>query len=150
MDLSYGSIQTELTKRKYRNYRTEPWKTLFKKLQNSIMQYYKELKILEFPDLLHLENCLFMSQIETIPKCSQFFCWPKVLGNSHNYQTKSKTKLLLSIPLLNTQIYGTQSFKYNCIKNWDSFRNNIPDLLPRQCTYPLIKKEVKNVLISKY
>ena len=40
-------------------------KILFKKQQDSIRQYYKELQILKFPDLLYLQNCLFMSQIET-------------------------------------------------------------------------------------
>ena len=34
-------------------------KILFKKQQDSIGQYYKELQILKFPDLLYLQNCLF-------------------------------------------------------------------------------------------
>ena len=36
-------------------------KILFKKQQDSIRQYYTELQILKFPDLLYLQNCLFMS-----------------------------------------------------------------------------------------
>ena len=34
------------------------------KKQDSISQAYKELKILKFPDLLYLQNFLFMSQFE--------------------------------------------------------------------------------------
>ena len=40
-------------------------KVLFKEKQDSISEVYKELKILKFFDLLYLQNCLFMSQIET-------------------------------------------------------------------------------------
>ena len=62
----------------------------------------------------------------------------------------SKTKRLLDIPLLNTQIYGTQSVKYNCIKGSNNFTKNFPNLLPHQCTYTLVKEQVKIFLISKY
>ena len=48
-------------------------KILFKKQQDSIRQYYKELQILKFPDLLYLQNCLFMSQIETTQKLANSF-----------------------------------------------------------------------------
>ena len=63
-----------------------------------------------------------MSQIETTQKLANFFADLKHCGDSHNYQTKSKTKGLLDIPLLNTQIYGTQSVKYNCIKGLEQFQ----------------------------
>ena len=125
-------------------------KILFKKQQDSIRQYYKELQLLRFPGLLYLQNCLFMSQIETNKKLANSFADLKHCRDSHNYQTKSKTKGLLDIPLFNTQIYDTKSVKYNCIKDWNNFRNNFPNLLPHQCTYTLVKKQVKNFLISKY
>ena len=91
-----------------------------------------------------------MAQIKTTQKLANSFADLKHCGDSNIYQTKSKTKGLLDIPLLNTQVYGTQSVKYNCIKNWNNFRNNFPDLLPHQCNYTLVKKQVKNFLISKY
>ena len=125
-------------------------KILFKKQQDSIRQHYKELQILKLHDVLYLQNCLFMSQIETTQKLANSFADLKHCGDSHNYQTKSETKRLLDIPLLNTQIYGTQSVKYNCIKDWNNFRNNFSNLLPHQFTYTLVKKQVKNFLISKY
>ena len=48
-------------------------KILFKKQQDSIRQYYKELEILKFSNLLYLQNCLFMSQIETSQKVAKSF-----------------------------------------------------------------------------
>ena len=42
------------------------------------------------------------------------------------YLTKSKAKGLLDIPSGNTQIDGTQSAKYNCIRN--NFRNDFPHI----------------------
>ena len=84
-----------------------------------------------------------MSQIERNQKFANSFADLKHCRNSHNYQTKSKTEGLLDIPFLNTQIYGTQSFKYDCIKDSNNFRNNFPNLLLHQCTYTLVKKQVK-------
>ena len=98
-----------------------PRNILFKKQENTIRHYYKELQILKFPDLLYLHSCLFMSQIETNQKLANSFADLKHCSDSHNYQTKSKTKGIIDIPLLNTQIYGTQSVKYNCIKDWNFF-----------------------------
>ena len=48
-------------------------KILFKKQQDSIRQYYKELEILKFSNLLYLQSCLFMSQIETSQKVAKSF-----------------------------------------------------------------------------
>ena len=88
---------------------------MFQKQQDSVSQYYKELQILKFLDLLYLQNCLFMSQIEATQNLANSFSDLKHCGDSQNYQTKSKKKRVLDIPLLNTQIYGTQSIKYDCI-----------------------------------
>ena len=92
-------------------------KNCYKTQQDSIRQYYKELLIFRFPDLLYLQNCFFMSQIETNQKLPNSFADLKHCSDSHNYQTKSKTKGLLDIPLFNTQVYSTQSIKYNFIKD---------------------------------
>ena len=79
-------------------------------------------------------------------------CIPSKLENLPKGVTVSlsKTKRLLDIPLLDTQIYGTQSVKYNCIKGSNNFTKNFLNLLPHQCTYTLVKEQVKIFLISKY
>ena len=81
-----------------------------------------------------------MSRIETNKKVV-LFCKLKHCGKNYNYQTKSKTTRLLNI-----QIYGTQSTKYNCIKDWNNFRNNFPNTSLHHCTYTLVKKLVKGQL----
>ena len=93
-------------------------------------QYYKELQILKFPDLLYLQNYLFMSQTETTQKLANSFADLKHCSDSHNYQTKSKTKQLLDAPLL--KIHRFMVHNLLNIKDWNNFRNNFPNLLPHQ------------------
>ena len=101
---------------------------------------------MKFPDLLYLQNCLFMSQIETNQRLANSFVDLWHCSDNHTYLTKSKAKGDLDIPSINTQIYGTQSVKYNCIKDWNNFRNNFSHI----CTYTLVKRKVKDYLIGKY
>ena len=48
-------------------------KIIFKKRHDRISCVYKECKILKFPDILNLQNCLFMYQIQHSPKLSTSF-----------------------------------------------------------------------------
>ena len=57
-----------------------------------------------------------MSQIETNQRFVNSFVDLTHCGNNHNYLTKSKAKGLLDTLFVNTQIYGPQSAKYNCIR----------------------------------
>ena len=91
-----------------------------------------------------------MSQTETNKKEVSSCVELQHCGNNHNYKSKSKTKRLLDIPFLNTQIYGTKFNKYNCIKDWNIFRNNFANIPLHQCTYTLVKNLVKDFLFSKY
>ena len=122
----------------------------FLKKQDSISQVCKELKILKFPDLLYLQNCLFIPQIAKKQRLANSFVDLRHCGANHNYLTKSKAKGLLDIPFVITRIYGTKSAKYNCIRNWNKFRNNFPHMPFQKCTYALVKGEVKDYLIGKY
>ena len=81
-----------------------------------------------------------MSQIETNQRLANSFVDLRHCGDNHTYLTKSKAKGLLDIPLVNTQIYGTQSVKYNCIKDWNNFRNNFSHIPLHKCTYTLVKR----------
>ena len=70
-----------------------------------------------------------MSQIKTNhQKLANSFVDLRHCGDNHTYLTKSKPKGLLDIPFVNTQIYGTQSVKHDCIKDWNNFRNNFSPL----------------------
>ena len=48
-------------------------KITFKKHYDPISCVYKKCKILKFPDILNLENCLFMYQVQHNPKLSGSF-----------------------------------------------------------------------------
>ena len=125
-------------------------KITFRKLQDPINDVYKDFKILKFPDLVHLQNCLFMSQIEQNEKFAESFTHLKHCGENHGYQTRSKTKNLLDTPLFNTDTYGTKSAKYRCIVDWNNFRKTFPHLLLTDCTYFNVKKLLKEHFINKY
>ena len=48
-------------------------KITFKKCHSCVSCVYKECKIRKFPDILNLQNCLFMYQIQHSPKLSASF-----------------------------------------------------------------------------
>ena len=77
---------------------------MFKKKQDTISQVTKELKTLKFSDFLYLQNCLFMSEIETNRRLANSFVDLRHCGDNHNYLTKSKARDLLDISFVNTQI----------------------------------------------
>ena len=104
---------------------------------------------MKFPDLLYLQNC-FLSQIETNQRLANSFVDLRHCSDNHTYLTKSKANGLLDIPFVNTQIYGTQSIKYNCIKDWNNFRNNFSHIPLHKCTYTQFKRQVEDYLIGKY
>ena len=91
-----------------------------------------------------------MSQIEKKQRLANSFVDLMRCGDNRTYLTKSKAKRLRDIPFLNTQIYGTQSVKYNCIKDRNNFRNNFLRITLHKCTYTLVKRQVKDYLITKY
>ena len=73
-------------------------KVTFKKRHDPISCVYKESKILKFADILNLQNCLFMYQIQHNPKLSASF--PAIHAkDKHNYNTRSATRNILDIPL---------------------------------------------------
>ena len=83
---------------------------------------YKDLKILTFIDLLHLQNCLFVLQIEQNQTLEKPFLTLKHCGDNHNYQTWASTKRILDTPVYKTNTYGKHSVKYHCILDWNQFK----------------------------
>ena len=91
---------------------------------------YKEVNVLKFRDIVHLQIFIFMSQIEIEHngKLPKTFPTLKFCGDNQSYNTRSATKKLLDILLFNAEVYGTQSFRYNCIIDWNNFRNLFPNI----------------------
>ena len=85
-------------------------KITFKKRHNRISCVYKKSKMLKFPEILNLQNCLFMYQIQYRPKLSASF--PALHAkDKHNYNTRSATHNLLDTPVIKTNMYGKNSIK---------------------------------------
>ena len=103
-------------------------KITFKKRHDPISSVYKKYKILKFPGILNVQNCLFMYKIRHSPKLSVSF--PALHAKDrHNYNTRSATHDLLDIPLTKTNMYGKNSIKNHCIRDWNNFKKDLSDIL---------------------
>ena len=60
-------------------------KNIFKKLHDSVYPLYKNLRILIFKNPHHLQNCLFVSQIEPNLKLAKSFVTFKHCGDNRKY-----------------------------------------------------------------
>ena len=81
----------------------------FKKHNEPVSEDFKKIGILKFHDLIKLQNCLFICQLEQDEQLAKSFPALKHCGDNRNYQTRSTIKRLLDTPLLNTDTYGMQS-----------------------------------------
>ena len=122
----------------------------FKKPHDPVNLLCKDLKILKFKDLLHLQNCLFISQIEQNQTLSKPFVTLKDCGDNHNYQTRASTKIILDTPLYKTNTYGTHSVKHHCIVDWNQFKRNFPNLSETDYTYSKLESLIKRYFLNKY
>ena len=125
-------------------------KITFKKFHDPVNLLYKDLKILKFKDLLHLQNCLFVLQIEQNQTPAKSFATLKHFGDNHNYQTRASTKRILDNPLYKTSTYGTHSAKYHCILDWNQFKRIFPNLSETDHTYSKVKSLIKRYFLNKY
>ena len=78
-----------------------------------------------------------MCQLEQNKKLAATFPGLVYTKEKHNYNTRSARKNLLDIPLCQTFTYGTQSCKYQCIKDWNRFKK---ENSAESLTYPVVKK----------
>ena len=96
-------------------------KIYFKKFHHPIQYIYKDhikniYKILKFIDILKVQNCLFMYQVEQNNALATSF--PALQSrDKHNYQTGYGTQNLLDVPLARTNKYGKESVKCQCIRD---------------------------------
>ena len=126
-------------------------KNIVLKKQDSVSQVYMQgIKNFEISWSFVSTKLSFYVPDWNKSKIGKLFCWFKALRWQPHYLTKSKEKDLIDVPFVNTQIYGTQPVKYNCIKYWNKFRNNCSHITLHKCTYTLVQRQVKNYMISKY
>ena len=111
----------------------------FRKIHHPIKHIYNDHKILKFADILKVQNCLFMCQFEQNNALATSF--PTLHSkDKHNYQSRSATQNLLDIPLARTNKYGKGSVKYQCIRDWNNFKNKFPQIPENELSYMKIKR----------
>ena len=100
----------------HKTFRTEPsGKLPSGNLHDPFNPFYEHLKIFKFKDLLHLQNCLFVSQIEENQTLGKAFSTLKDCGDNHNYQTRASTKRILDTPLYKTNTWVFVLIQQNII-----------------------------------
>ena len=113
-------------------------KITYKKHHDSANLNYKEFYVFKLKDLIYLQNCFFVLQIEQNKELAASFPELKYCGKSHNYMTWLAVKILLHIPTNSTDRYGKQCPKFNCILNQDDL------------SYFKLKTLTKDHIINKY
>ena len=103
-----------------------------------------KIKILKFPYILNLQNCILMYQIQNSLK----FCvsFPALHAkDKHNYNTRSATQNLLDIALTKTSMYSKDSIntKNHCIRDWDKLKKDVSDILDSELAFSKIHKNLK-------
>ena len=130
--------------------------TTFQKLQNRAHRKITFKKrhdhiscVLKFPDILNLQNCLFMYEIQHRPKLSASF--PALHAkDKHNYNTRSATHYLLDIPLTKTNMYGKISTKNHCIRDWNNLKKDLSDIPDSELSLSKIKSYLKQKYFGQY
>ena len=79
-------------------------KICFEKPNEAVSGDLKKFGILKFHDLIKLQNCLFICQLEQDEQLAKTFPALKHFGDKHNYQTRSTNKRLLDTPLPNVTV----------------------------------------------
>ena len=121
----------------------------FKKFHHPIKHIYKDQKILKFADILKVQICLFMYQLEQKNALATSFPVLRSKGK-HNYQTRSATQNLLHIPLTRTNKYGKESVKSQYIRDWNNFKKNFPQIPENKLSYIKIKRILKQAIFDQY
>ena len=99
-------------------------KITFKKHHEPASCVYKECKILKFPDILNLQNYLFMYAIQHNSKFS---------GSFHALH-----------------MYGKNSIKNHCIRDWNNLKKYLSDIPCSELFLPKTKSYIKQKRFVQY
>ena len=122
-------------------------KLAFKNLYKSAGPLCKNLKIINFEDLLWLNNCLFICQLGQNKKLAATFPGLVYTKEKHNCNTRSARKNFLDTPFCLTFTYRMQSCRYQCIKDWNRF---IKENSTENLTYPVVQNIFKKNVLDCY
>ena len=125
-------------------------KITFSNLRDNVSIEYKNLNILKFNDLIHLQNCLLMHSFEknTLPEALKNFS--SYAFNDHNHNTRFVSLGLHHKPTVNTQRYGSFSLHNTCVDDWNNFKKLFPHLDTKLLSSYAIKKLFSNLVFQHY
>ena len=74
----------------------------------------------------------------------------KYWGKSHSYMTRSAAKNLLHIPANRTDRYSKKSAKYNCILDWNKFKQDFYGVNQDELSHFKLKILMRDHILHKY
>ena len=128
MAYNYGAKKNQEIKEAMQKHQNRSLRKInCKKFHHPIKHIYKNHKLLKFTDIPKVPNCLFMYQVEQNNAHATSF--PALHSrDKHNYQTRSATQNLLDAPFTRTNKYDKESAKYQCIRDWNDFKKEFPQI----------------------
>ena len=127
-------------------------KICFKKRIEPVSEDFKKIGILKFHELIKLQNCLFICQLEQDEQLAKSFPALKHCGDNHTTKQDLQPKdclILLSL-MLTHMVCNLPNIKYNCIADWNSFGKTFKDLPLSECSIFKVKKLLKQLFLNKY
>ena len=67
--------------------------------------------------------------------------YTKNAQDKHKYNTRSATHNLLDIPLTKTNMYGKNSIKNHCIRDWNTLKKDLSDTPDSELSLSKIKQK---------
>ena len=111
---------------------------------------YVKSKILKFNDNIKLLNFLYVhdnikGNLPTVLLDSF-----KPVHNIHNYNTRGAFQNLISLPKINTQVYGLKSVKYQSSKIWNTTVNKYSNTELPTKSRAYCKRFITNIFVQGY
>ena len=109
-----------------------------------MLQYplYRDLKLLKFSDLVHLQNVLFVHSVyhRNLPSA---LLKTFNIDFTHAYPTRACTRGLINSYSKNTTSFGINSIKNQCILSWNHCHNLLPGVRFVNLTASRLKSALK-------
>ena len=105
---------------------------------------FAKSNIITFSDLIPFCNCLFIYK-HFLSKSSSVFSNVFILtSDTHEQNTRSASRALLTKPSCNTSKHGTNAFAASAIKSWNFFQKKISNNNLCQLSSSQLKLLIKN------
>ena len=122
----------------------------FAPFRSSTDSLFPRLNILKFPDLITINNCIFVFDYinNNLPiSLSGFFTKTKDI---HHQNTRNVDNAKLYVPLFRTFKYGKFSIKHQCILAWNASLVSLKFSLEERSIFDLSRMQYKNFLYSSF